>query len=52
VGDNFPFSADIQNPSRQGPVQPAVREPALTGGLDQMTPEDRFQPLPLYDSVY
>jgi len=28
------FSGDIQNPPGQGPVQPAVGDPALAGGLD------------------
>jgi len=35
----------------QGPVQPAVGDPALAGGLDQMTHRGPFQPLPFYDSV-
>ena len=28
------FSGDIQDPPGQGPVQPAVGDPALAGGLD------------------
>ena len=28
------FSGDIQDPSGQGPVQPAVGDPASAGGLD------------------
>ena len=28
------FSGDIQGPPGQGPVQPAVGDPALAGGLD------------------
>ena len=30
----FSFSGDIQDPPGQGPVQPAVGDPALAGGLD------------------
>jgi len=28
------LSGDIQDPPRRGPVQPAVGDPALAGGLD------------------
>jgi len=28
------FSGDIQDPPGQGPLQPAVGDPALAGGLD------------------
>ena len=28
------FSGDIQDPPGQGPVQPALGDPALAGGLD------------------
>jgi len=30
----FSFSGDIQDPPGQGPVQPAVGDPASAGGLD------------------
>ena len=30
----FSLSGDIQDPPGQGPVQPAVGDPALAGGLD------------------
>jgi len=33
-GCEFSFSGDIQDPPGQGPVQPAVGDPASTGGLD------------------
>ena len=33
-GGGVSFSADIQDPPGQGPVQPAVGDPALAGGLD------------------
>ena len=33
-GCGFSFSGDIQDPPGQGPVQPAVGDPALAGGLD------------------
>jgi len=32
--EGFSFSGDIQDPPGQGPVQPAVGDPALAGGLD------------------
>jgi len=38
------FSGDIQDPSRQGPVQPALGDPASAGGLDWMTHRGPFQP--------
>jgi len=31
---NISFSGDIQDPPGQGPVQPAVGDPASAGGLD------------------
>jgi len=43
------FSGDIQDPPGQGPVQPAIGDPALTGGLDQVIPRGPFQPLPSTD---
>jgi len=46
-----PFSGDVQNPPGQGPVQPAVGDPALPGGLDQMIHRGPFPPLPFCDSV-
>jgi len=45
------FSGDIQDPPGQGPVQPALGDPALAGGLDWMTHRGPFQPLPFCDSV-
>jgi len=33
-GCGFPLSGDIQDPPGQGPMQPAVRDPASSGGLD------------------
>jgi len=33
-GCGVSFSGDIQDPPGQGPVQPAVGDPALEGGLD------------------
>ena len=36
---------------RQGPVQPAVGDPASAGGLDYMTHRGPFQPLLFCDSV-
>ena len=33
-GCGFSFSGDIQDPPGQGPVQPAVGDPASVGGLD------------------
>jgi len=43
-GCGFSFSGDIQNPPGQGPVQPAVGDPALAGRLDYMIPRGPFQP--------
>jgi len=45
------FSGDIQNSPGEGPVQPAVGDPALTGGLDWMISRGPFQQLPFCDSV-
>jgi len=33
-GCGVSFSGDIQHPPGQGPVQPALGDPALAGGLD------------------
>ena len=51
-GCGVSFSGDIQwiSPG-QGPVQPAVGDPASAGGLDWMTHRGPFQPLPFCDSV-
>ena len=40
----FSFSGDIQDLPGRGPVQPALGDPALSGGLDQMIHRCRFQP--------
>jgi len=45
------FSGDIQDPPGQGPVQPAVGDPALAGGLDWVTHRGPFRPRPSCDSV-
>ena len=50
-GCGVSFSGVIQDLPGQGPVQPAVGDPALAGGLDWMIPRDLFQPLPFCDSV-
>jgi len=34
AGCGVSFSGDIQDPPGQGPLQPAVGDPALAGGLD------------------
>ena len=44
-GYGISFSRDIQNPPGRGPVQPAVGEPALAGGLDEIVSRGPFQPL-------
>ena len=33
-GCGFSFSGDIQDPPGQGPLQPAIGDPASAGGLD------------------
>ena len=50
-GCGVSFSGDIQDPPGQGPVQPAVGDPALAGRSDQIIPRGSFQPLPFCDSV-
>jgi len=50
-GCGFSFSGDIQDPPGHGPVQPALGNRALAGGLDQMIHRGAFQPLPFCDSV-
>ena len=50
-GCGVSFSGDIQNPPGHGPMQPAVGDPALAGGLDWMIPRGPFQSLPFCDSV-
>ena len=44
-------SFSIQDLPGQGPVEPAVGDPASTGGLEDMTHRGPFQPLPFCDSV-
>jgi len=41
----------IQDPPGQGPVQPALGDPASAGGLDWVTHRGPFQPRPVCDSV-
>jgi len=50
-GCRVSFSGDTQDLPGQGPVQPAVGDPALAVGLDQVIPRGPFQPLPFCDSV-
>jgi len=50
-GGGFSFSGDIQDLPGQGPVQPAVGDPVLAGGLDWMIHRGPFQPLPFCDSM-
>jgi len=50
-GCGVSFSGDIQDPPGQGPVQPALGDPASAGGLDWVTHRGPFQPLPFCDSV-
>jgi len=45
----FSLSGDIQDPPGQGPVQPAVGDPASAGGLDWVTHRGPFQPRPFCD---
>ena len=48
-GCGVSFSGDTQEPPGHGAVQPALGDPALAGGLDQMTHRGPFQPLPFCD---
>ena len=41
----------FQDPPGQGPLQPAVGDPASAGGLDWVTHRGPFQPPPFCDSV-
>jgi len=50
-GGGVSFTGDIQDPPGQGPLQPAVGDPASAGGLDWVTHRGPFQPLPFCDSV-
>ena len=50
-GGGVCFSGDIQDLPRQGPVQPAVGDPASAGGLDEVTHRGPFQPQTFCDSV-
>jgi len=43
-GCGVSFSGDIQDPPGQGPVQPAVGDPASAGRLDWVTHRGAFQP--------
>ncbi|GAB0180435.1 mitochondrial enolase superfamily member 1 [Grus japonensis] len=46
-----PSPGDIQTPPGHDPVQPALGDPALAGGLDWMISRGAFQPLPICESV-
>jgi len=50
-GRGVSFSGNIKDPPGQGPVQPALGDPALAGGLDWVTHRGPFQPRPFCDSV-
>jgi len=50
-GCGFSFSGGIQNPPGCSPVQSALGDPALAGGVDWMIPRVLFQPLTCCDSV-
>jgi len=50
-GCGVSFSGDIQNLPGQGPVQPALGDPASAWGMDWMTSRGPFQPLLFCDSV-
>ena len=50
-GCGVSFSGDIQDPPGQGPVQPALGDPASARGLDWVTHRGPFQPPPCCDSV-
>jgi len=50
-GCGVSFSGDIPDPPGQGPVQPAVADPALVGRLDWVTHRGPFQPRTFCDSV-
>jgi len=50
-GCGVSFSGDIPDLPGQGPVQPAVGDPALAGELDRMTHRGPFQLRPFCDSV-
>jgi len=43
-GCGVSFSGDIQDPPGRGPMQPAVGDPALAGGLGWVTHRGPFQP--------
>ena len=50
-GCGVSLSGDIQDLSGQGPVQPAVGDPASAGGVDWTIPRGPFQPRTFCDSV-
>jgi len=50
-GCGVSFSGDIPDLLGQGPLQPALGDPASAGGLDWVTHRGPFQPLPFCDSV-
>jgi len=50
-GCGVSFSGDIQDPPGQGPLRPAVGDPASAGGLDWVIHRGPFQPRTFCDSV-
>ena len=50
-GCGVSFSGDIQDAPGQGPVQPALGDPASAGGLDWVNHRGPFQPRTFCDSV-
>jgi len=50
-GCGVSFSGDIQDPPGEGPVEPAVGDPASAGGLGWVTHRGPFQPPTFCDSV-
>ena len=50
-GCGVSFSGDIPDPPGQGPLQPAVGDPAWAGGLDWVTHRGPCQPRPFCDII-
>ena len=51
-GSGVSFSGDIPDPPGRGAVQPALGDPASTGGLDWVTHRGPFQPRTYCDTVF